>query len=256
MRIVQITVGDKKTVSLPEYNNVAPAFSVTADINPDESVLDAIKNLSELVDDHLRERVDTLLEEAGQSPCYTGDELSELWRFRQADALVIVPEGFDPPSWGNWSRVPLQAMRHEALRRHALKRGKQLFFSFLQATEWYSAREPWYLTAILMAYDDQDYAQGLKRRALLLYRPGLNMPRRVPYLEQGNEVWSDLGKVEHQAGEIDRQTVDLKWISATFVANTQDELRTILDNWAKTHNFEQVEWPAEWQAEPDMEEIF
>lgn len=95
MNVTQVTVGYGMTYSLPDYANVKPSITLTAEVEGPDAVYNVINDLTRLAKQHVHDQVDEALEEAGQSPKFYTGPLYVVYEWVQRDALVILEESPD-----------------------------------------------------------------------------------------------------------------------------------------------------------------
>lgn len=126
MNITQITVGWSETCSLPEYNNVKPSVSLTADIAPGEDPQATVNILLAECKRICREQVDEALESCGRQPRhYTGPRYSLITN-RPSKLLAVVPYDFDwAPymllGWQSWYTGLQPGVSHAGVLRWAMR---------------------------------------------------------------------------------------------------------------------------------------
>jgi hypothetical protein len=173
MQIKSVTVGLSLTESLPDYNNVKPSLTITADIDPGENVDNVVNFLfDELVRAYVEGHVDDAREAAGQSPKFYQGPLYKLLFWQQRDALVILPESVEHRTLpGDWfSRSPgHSAMRLTTIRDHAAEMAAPHGYEILDCPPvadllaWWHA-QAWYVACGLVAWRDHydyDFAHTL-----------------------------------------------------------------------------------------------
>jgi len=124
MKIITITVSYGRTHSLPDYCNVKPSLSITAEIEPGDHLDQEVAILDQEVAAYVHGRIDDALEADGQSPRFYDGPLYTLYRWIQADTLVILPAtGIDMDDLpGDWQRRRNAShMRHETLLGRAMQ---------------------------------------------------------------------------------------------------------------------------------------
>jgi|GEM_PF-1895164 len=109
MNITQVTVGWQETVSLPEYNNVRPSLTLTAQVNEEEDEQATVNALLDEVKRVVHQQVDEALERCGRRPrYYTGPTYQVVECFERRLVLVIPNEVELKPQFGRgggWSHV-------------------------------------------------------------------------------------------------------------------------------------------------------
>lgn len=185
MQIETVTVGLTLTQSLPDYNNVKPSLSLTARLEPGESVAAVVTDLHARVTAYCHDEVDAALEAADRPPRYFTGPLFRLFLWQQRNALVILPAdvqalqaGVLPGDWRPLSPpARLETVEQRALLQH---QGCQ---EVIEATSpdalddlrlWWNA-QTWYVAYGLVTW--RDHWNWDVARALFI-RHGLSIPRQ------------------------------------------------------------------------------
>lgn len=92
MKITSVSIGLRRTESLPGYSNVAPSINLTAEVEEGEEWLDVRDYLMSVVKLHVEKEIDDALEDAGQPPKYYQGMRFTLLRWNNLDLYVIVPD--------------------------------------------------------------------------------------------------------------------------------------------------------------------
>lgn len=125
MRIRSITVDYGCTHSLPDYCNVKPSITVTADLEGEETFNDCIHVLEQQCERHVHEIIDGALEAEGLSPEFSNEPLFRLYRWEQRDeVLVILPDEIKDMTVlpGHWRIQRNAPQRYDTLLGYARKR--------------------------------------------------------------------------------------------------------------------------------------
>lgn len=135
MKITTITVGYKETCSLPEYSNVAPSVSLTAELNGEDADT-AYEALMTEARHLVQEQINNALEEHGRRPKYWGGVRYQVLRHdRYGVVLLLLDEATDIPS-GCFSVPGIErGLRYEAACHYAEKEAKRRGYVVLICTD-------------------------------------------------------------------------------------------------------------------------
>jgi hypothetical protein len=92
VKITSVSVGLRRTESLPGYSNVAPSINLTAEVEEGEEWLEVKEQLTRTVNVYVETQIDDALEAAGQPPKYYQGPRFTLLRWKNLDLYVIVPD--------------------------------------------------------------------------------------------------------------------------------------------------------------------
>jgi hypothetical protein len=112
MKITTVTVGLSRTTSLPDYANIKPSISLTAELDESDAMLDVVDDLSIACCNYIESEIDSGLERNGQSPIY--DTISPRFHVlscSHARVTVILPAGTETPHPEEYWLTHVQAVR-------------------------------------------------------------------------------------------------------------------------------------------------
>jgi hypothetical protein len=139
MKITTVTVGLRKTESLPEYRNVAPSLTLTAEVEPGDDWPQVEQRLKSDVEAHIEAWIDDELEKAGQPAKFSLEPRYDLWHWTSAGMLIILPAGeatdYLPGHWWIYSDDDFVGRGHRllALKRATIESGLEKFGEYSSA---------------------------------------------------------------------------------------------------------------------------
>jgi len=108
MKITTVSVGLRRTESLPGYSNVSPSINFTAEVEENEIWSEVEAQLSELCQDYVENKIDQALETVGQPAKFYAGPRYTLLHWRTLNLLVIAPDeeaakvDTFPGTWGTY----------------------------------------------------------------------------------------------------------------------------------------------------------
>lgn len=270
MRIRSITIGYGRTHSLPNYGNVKPSITLTADIDDGENWDLASKILNEIAETHVHNIIDDALEHAGESPRFYRGPLYQVVRWVECNAVIILPMHLPTEKLpGHWRRPVTGACRIEAARRRAERLiAEDLSQQLIDCQtgdvspllEWWDQQRFW------RAYVLKTWSDYWTDRI-----GGVVCTRDTDEMDVPDELIQMYDTVGHSLREADLRAVLQRSVYSelpTFWCETQEQLDATLDAWEKSHprppepaaededddTAERDYEPEEYDAEPDVDD--
>jgi hypothetical protein len=129
MKITTITVGWSETCSLPEYNNVKPSLTLTAQIGEDEDAQAVVLLLMAEVKATVQAQVDQTLERFARSPRYYIGPQYQVLRKRNDETIFVIPIEVELPLTSDYRRVagvPVMSLSGALYWAHRIRGDRQV----------------------------------------------------------------------------------------------------------------------------------
>lgn len=248
MKIRTLTVGYGRIYSLPDYCNVKPSVTLTADIDGEENIVECLHALELRCERHVHEIIDNALEGHGESPEFYKGPLYRLYRWAQRDdLLVIIPDDRRdmsalPGRWKNADYI-LSPQRYDAVLARARRQAQDGCYLVIrdeddlqrEVYDWWNERV-WYNLWFARVPEGR---YNMSSAAALAVRADLNIHgemARGDYFLQSRRMDSDWPL---QLADLERaldETVSADLPRHTLAA--QDDLDQFVAAWIEEHGRE------------------
>lgn len=203
MEINQITITYSRTQSLGNYSNVKPGVTLTATLQPGESLTAAAIDLLKTAKTLVHEEIDAALEADGSQPMFCAGPLFAVRYASKRNLVVIHPAGDDLPPAQNWREHDRWHVLHRAVRPETARRD----------AEQHAANT----NMLLLDCSDGDYGRipGLPDPGPEPLWRVKNLERSFRQLRIDEGAWQELAQLDH---------VTPKYLDALYKADAEMNL--------------------------------